>query len=116
MRAQCSGPEGETIVGSPGRIDGIHVIADLIAPGSFSQGPTGIAPDGRGRVAVPDGRYILEISEYRFRQSHRRLGWYGGETGFTTDRAEATVIEVDGADVAVEIHLPADPEDLPTIE
>ena len=111
------GPEGGTIVGSPGRIDGIHVIADLIAPGPFSQGATGIGPDGRGRVAVPDGRYVLEISEYRFRQSHRRLGWYGGETGFTTDRAEATVIEVAGTDhTGLEIHLPANPADLPTIE
>ena len=47
----------------------------------------------------------------------RRIGWYGGATGFTTDPDQATVIEVDGADVTgIEIRLPADPSDLPTIE
>ena len=46
----------------------------------------------------------------------RHIGWYG-EGGFTTDRAQATVIEVDGADVTgIEIRLPANPADLPTIE
>ena len=46
----------------------------------------------------------------------RHIGWYG-EGGFTTDRDQATVIEVDGDDVTgIEIHLPANPADLPTIE
>ena len=49
--------------------------------------------------------------------SPRHIGWYGGPTGFTTDREQATMIEVDGANVTgLEIRLPADPEDLPTIE
>ena len=45
----------------------------------------------------------------------RHIGWYG-EGGFTTDRQQATVIELDGADVTgIEIRLPANPADLPTI-
>ena len=47
----------------------------------------------------------------------RRIGWYGGDSGFTTDRAAATMIEVDGSAVtSIEIRLPSNPSDLPTIE
>ena len=47
----------------------------------------------------------------------RHVGWYG-EGGFTTDRSKAIAIEVAaGADVTgIEIRLPANPADLPTIE
>ena len=110
------GPDGEPVPGEWGRINGVHVSVHPIPARGFVQGPTGIGPDGKGRVAVPDGRYALEITEYYFRQPRRHLGWYG-EGGFTTDRAQATVIEVDGADVTgIEIRLPANPADLPTIE
>ena len=110
------GPDGEVILGDWGRLEGIHVSADPLAFGPFSQGPTGIGTDGRARVAVPNGRYVLEITEYDFGEPRRHVGWHGGESGFTTDRDQATVIEVDGADIAIDIQLPADPEDLPTIE
>ena len=47
----------------------------------------------------------------------RHIGWYGGESGFTTDESRATLIKVDGTDATgIEIRLPADPADLPTIE
>ncbi len=110
------GPDGEVILGDWGRLEGIHVSADPLAFGPFSQGLTGIGTDGRARVAVPNGRYVLEITEYDFGEPRRHVGWYGGEGGFTTDRAQATEIEVDGADIVIDIHLPADPADLPTIE
>ncbi len=45
----------------------------------------------------------------------RHIGWYG-EGGFTTDRSQVTTIEVDGADVSgIEIRLPADPAEVPTV-
>ena len=113
------GPDGETILGDSARLEGVGVSADplVLGPGGLSQGPAGIGTDGKARTAVPDGRYVLVISEFSFSTGSRRLGWYGGATGFTTDRAEATVIEVDGANVTgIQIHLPADPADLPTIE
>ncbi len=111
------GPDGEPVPGDWFRLDGIHVTAHPILPRGFGQGPTGIGPDGKGRVALAGGRYVLEISEFFFHEGDRRLGWYGGESGFTTDRAQATMIEIDGADVTgIEIHLPANPGDLPTIE
>ena len=103
------GPDGEVILGDWGRLEGIHVSADPLAFGPFSQGLTGIGTDGRARVAVPNGRYVLEITEYDFGEPRRHVGWYGGEGGFTTDRAQATEIEVDGADIVIDIHLPARP-------
>ena len=110
------GPDGEALSGDWKRIDGVHVSANPMQVGFFVQGPTGIGTDGSGRLAVPDGRYVLEITYGLYGQSDRRLGWYGGEGGFTTDRAQATVIEVDGADLSgIEIHLPADPADLPSL-
>ena len=76
---------------------------------------TATYPDGTFDIVVSDGAftigiYVLEAGAWR------HIGWYG-EGGFTTDREQATVIEVDGEDVTgLEIRLPADPEDLPTIE
>ena len=75
-----------------------------------------VESDGVARAVVADGEYILEIGELSGfnRESRRRLGWYRSG-GLTTDRDEATVIEVVGADVGViEIRLPAAPEELPT--
>ncbi|MYH50742.1 MAG: hypothetical protein F4151_14770, partial [Gammaproteobacteria bacterium] len=70
---------------------------------------------GISRAAVEDGRYLLEILYHFGFYGHQRrvVGWYGNG-GFTTDRDEATVIEVAGAGVAgIEIRLPAAPEELP---
>ena len=72
---------------------------------------------GVSRAAVQDGRYLLEILyHFGFCGEQRRLiGWYGSG-GFTTDRDEAQVIEVQGASVdGIEVRLPADPEELPRL-
>ena len=72
---------------------------------------------GVSRGAVQDGRYLLEILyHFGFYGEQRRLiGWYGSG-GFTTDRDEARVIEVQGASVdGIEVRLPADPEELPRL-
>ena len=54
-----------------------------------------------GTARSPSGVYIWEDAAWR------QIGWYGGETGFTADEEQATVIEVDGAGVSgIEIRLP----------
>ncbi len=72
--------------------------------------------DGRFDIVVSDGAFTIGIYVLEAR-AWRHIGWHGGETGFTTDREQARVIEVDGADVTgLEIRLPANPADLPTIQ
>lgn len=76
----------------------------------------GSSADGTFDLDHQDGTFTLPIFVWEG-ESWRLVGWYGGATGFTTDESKATVIEVDGADVTgIEIRLPADPADLPTIE
>ena len=65
---------------------------------------------------VLNGMYTISLYADVDRRP-RHIGWYGGATGFTTDEAQATSIEVADADVSgIEIHLPAEPAHLPTIE
>ena len=62
-----------------------------------------------------EGAFTLRVYIWKDEVWHQ-IGWYGGETGFTTDRDQATVIEVDGEDVAgIEVRLPVDFASLPTI-
>ena len=76
----------------------------------------GNSADGTFDLDHKNGTYGLRVYVWRDDSWHH-VGWYGGEDGFTTDRAQATPIEIDSADVTgIEIRLPANPADLPTIE
>ena len=114
VQSHVFGPDGEQLGASPESYETVMVVP--MPQGHLVYGmDNGLVRTDGSRVAVPDGAYILEI--YDFDPARLRLvGWYG-EGGFTTAREEATVIEVDGEDVTgIEIHLPADPADLPTSE
>ncbi len=101
------GPGGEPVAGI-----GLWLWGDSTGNSKFG----GSAADGTFDLEHQDGTFTLQI--YALEGGAWRLvGWYGGPSGFTTDNAEATTIEVDGASVTgIEIRLPADPADLPTIE
>ena len=74
----------------------------------------GISADGTFGIPHQNGMYVIRIYIWQD-EAWRHIGWYGGETGFTGEREQATEIEVDGADVTgIAIHLPADPAELPT--
>ncbi len=98
------GPDGEALRGIGLTLLGTSVwIAEASAGGAFG-------------LHVFNGMYTIRLSAVGDIPP-RHVGWYGGASGFTTDRAEATAIEIADADVTgIEIHLPADPADLPTIE
>ena len=114
IESRVFGPDGEPLAGDLRTRDGIYVEP---TPLRASRSSGFVNASGVSRVAVPAGSYVLEIEDTIFGQQSRHVGWYGGETGFTTDLAQATVIEIAEADVTdIEIHLPADPADLPTIE
>jgi len=77
----------------------------------------GVSSDGTfdALALYRDGTFTLGVYTWRDDVWHQ-IGWYGGETGFTTDREEATVIEVAGEDVTgIEVHVPVDFTSLPTI-
>ena len=72
----------------------------------------GVSTDSTFDVLYGDGTFTLRVSTSRDGLWHD-IGWYGGETGFTAEEEQATVITVDGADVSgIEIRLPAAPADL----
>ena len=74
----------------------------------------GVGVDGIASRIVAEGSYGVEIY-YSSGTFSWPIGWYGGESGFTTDRREATVFEVNGADVTdIEIHFRDNPADLVT--
>ena len=102
------GPDGEALQG---------IGLTLLGPGSSWNTVTSRV--GTFGLRTLDGAYAIHLS-VRIPGDYwiwRHVGWYGGATGFTTDRALATIIEVAGTDVTgLEIHLPALPADLPTIE
>ena len=76
----------------------------------------GISADGTFDLAHQSGTYVIRVYVWRD-AAWDHIGWYGDDTGFTTDREQATEIEVDDATVTgIEIRLPADPADLPTVE
>ena len=76
----------------------------------------GNSSDGTFDLNHQNGTFTLRV--YSLEDGvWRHIGWYGGEGGFTTDREQATVLEVDGAGVTgIEIRLPSDPADLPTAD
>ena len=114
IQSTVLGPDGAPLGGTPESYETLMVVP--VPQGIPSAGmDNGLVRTDGSRVAVPDGSYILEI--YEFDPSALRLiGWYG-DGGFTAEREQATVIEVDGADVTgIEIRLPNDPADLPTSE
>ena len=66
----------------------------------------GVSPDGTFDVLYGDGTFTLRVYTSIDGRWHP-IGWYGGETGFTADEEQATVITVDGAAVSgIEIRLP----------
>ena len=72
----------------------------------------GVSSDGTFDVLYREGTFTLRVYTLTDERWHR-LGWYGGEGGFTTDKEQAASITVDGADVSgIEIKLPAPPADL----
>ena len=67
------------------------------------------ASGGHFSIEVPDGQYEISVS-VDCGQSSVVLGWYGGESGFTTAYDEVTYVAVEGVDVSgVAIALPEDP-------
>ena len=100
------GPDGEPLEGI-----GLWVWGGSTDNSKFG----GSSSDGRFDLDHQNGTFTLRV--YSLEDGvWRHIGWYGGETGFTTDREQATVIEIDGGDITgIEIRLPADPADLPTV-
>ena len=101
------GPDGEPLEGI-----GLWVWGGSTDNSKFG----GSSSDGRFDLDHQNGTFTLRV--YSLEDGvWRHIGWYGGETGFTTDREQATVIEIDGDDVTgIEIRLPSDPADLPTAD
>ena len=99
------GPDGEPLEGI-----GLWVWGGSTDNSKFG----GSSSDGRFDLDHQNGTFTLRV--YSLEDGvWRHIGWYGGETGFTTDREQATVIEIDGGDITgIEIRLPSDPADLPT--
>ena len=107
VRGTVLGPDGEPATGI-----GLWLWGSSTDDSRFG----GSSADGTFDLDHQDGTFTLQIYAWEG-EGWRHIGWYGGATGFTTDRAEATVIEVAGADVTgLEIRLSADPANLPTIE
>ena len=106
------------VQGTVGRSDGepaegirVWVWGSSTEDSKFSR----ISANGTFDIDHQNGTFTIRVYILRDGVIHQ-IGWYGGEDGFTTDREQATVIEVDGADVTgIEIHLPVDFVDLPTI-
>ena len=75
---------------------------------------TGIMPfarivNGQFAVAVAEGQYVLNIGSYPY-----NYGWYG-KRGFTTDSDQVKMIDVAGDVTDIEIHLPPDFLELPSV-
>ena len=68
-----------------------------------------VASGSRFRMEIPDGQYEISVGVY-CGPYPVDLGWYGGESGFTTAYDEVTYLAVEGVDVSgVAIALPEDP-------
>lgn len=110
VRGVILGPAGEPV--SRWRID-----VEAFPPGSNRRwdlrvDSTSEVRDGTFTSRLPDGTYELSLST-RCPPTWVNLGWYGGESGFTTNYAEAAQVVVDGADVeGIVIRLPEQPSDL----
>ena len=107
VRGSVLGPDGEP----PAEI-GVWLWGGSAENSKFEE----LSADGTFDLDHRDGTFSLRVYVWLDNAWHH-VGWYGGESGFTTDRTEATVIEVDGEVVSgIEIRLPTDPADLPTVE
>ena len=106
VRGTVLGPDGEPATGI-----GLWLWGGSTDNSKFE----GSTADGTFDLDHQDGTFTLQIYAWEG-EGWRLVGWYG-EGGFTSEPDQATVIEVAGADVTgIEIRLPADPADLPTIE
>ena len=106
VKGSVLGPDGVSLQGI-----GVLVGREGALDASFGQTDR----DGAFDLYVLDGALTIRI--YIQRAGWHYIGWYGSEGGFTTDRDQATVIELDGVDVSgIEIRLPVDFADLPTIQ
>jgi hypothetical protein len=95
-------PESEALQGRT-----LHIGARR--PGSDHTDYAQVDDSGRFEVYVPDGTYALAV----VCPSYVTVGWYGGESGFTRDEAEAKEVVVAGGAVSgIVITLPALPEEL----
>ena len=99
------GPDGAVIHGR--EVSGAIYTAGPPRSGGWG---AGIRPDGVASRIVPEGSYVVDVN-HRSGDVGRRIGWYGGDGGFTTSEDQATVIELTG-DVTIEIHFPAPPASL----
>ena len=106
VRGAVLGPNGEPLEG----------LGVWLWGGSFDNSKLGrTSGDGTFDIAHQNGTFVLRIYRWKDDVWHQ-IGRYGGETGFTTDREQATVIEVHGENVTgIEVHLPVDFTSLPTI-
>ena len=104
------GPDG-------GPVSRYRVDVEAFAAGSNRAGDLREDVSSEGR----DGTFVLRLRHgvYELSLSTRcppywiGLGWYGGDSGFTTDYTEAANIVVDGEDVeGIVVQLPAQPSEL----
>ena len=71
-----------------------------------------VESDGSFFTRAKNGSFVIYVYRGRFDQCYF-IGWHGGE-GLVSRMEQATVIEIDGADVdGIEIKLPDAPENIP---
>ncbi|MYH67735.1 MAG: carboxypeptidase regulatory-like domain-containing protein [Dehalococcoidia bacterium] len=103
VRGRVLGVDGETVAGL-----GVWLWGGSTDSSKF--GTT--SADGTFDIPQQNGTFVLRVY-VSTGEGWRLVGWYGGETGFTSNRADATSIEIDGTSVTgIEIRLPANPTDL----
>ena len=104
IQGAIAGPDGQPI-------EGIRLWAWQGNRSNSGIGRTG--PDGFFRIRVPEGSFTLDI--YAGSPSGC-VGWFDGDRGITTRRAERARVLVDGASISgIEMVLPKLPADLPHI-
>ena len=71
-----------------------------------------VEDDGSFFTRAKNGSFVIHVYRGRFNQCSF-IGWHGGE-GLVSRIEQATVIEIDGADVdGIEVKLPDSPENIP---
>ena len=110
VRGAIVGPDGEPV--HRWRID-----IEASPVGSSRQGDLRVDAsseglDGTFTSQLPDGTYELSLAT-RCMWGRVELGWYGGESGFTTDYDSVSHVVVDGEGVeGIVVRLPAQPSGL----
>ncbi len=103
LRGLVLGPGDELLGDWP-----LHIEAHLDGTQHSESAP--VDDSGSFTVRPPDGTYRVAVVCL---PSWGTLGWYGGESGFTTQEGEAVPVVVDGEDVGgIVIRLPAAPDEL----